>query len=281
MITTIDNGNKIFISYRRSSSKWAAAFLYKLLYATHLRKVFLDIADLKGRWRENLFAALRASDYFVVLLCEGTFSNIRNDSLFLTEVREAIKLEKFIVPILQETTWENLAEPLSRFGLEELKEYQSIDLAYQFNGMENCAEAVNIFTTPTRKKHYIPINTKAISEYLDELEDSDYKEAIEDYYRDDYCQICGSDPEKLYDNFIWWSGGVDIEEGEELIEKAGHCNYCNSVSIKCAKCGSITSLFETDDKQSCEGGCGVYYIHSYSKDGEDIVTAFEDENREY
>jgi hypothetical protein len=47
---------------------------------------------------------------------------------------------------------------------------------------------------------------------------------------------------------------------DELVKKVGSCNYCNSPQMKCAVCGSVTSInLDSYEKVECTGGCGVIY----------------------
>jgi hypothetical protein len=78
---------------------------------------------------------------------------------------------------------------------------------------------------------------------------------------DDYCDICDPDEDHPGANIIMWGSAIYPLTGlEELIQKVGSCNYCNSPQIKCNVCGSITSINLDDyDKVECAGGCGVMY----------------------
>lgn len=43
--------------------------------------------------------------------------------------------------------------------------------------------------------------------------------------------------------------------------KMGHCDWCNGIHVKCAECGSVTPVLESDYDQSmeCEEGCGLKF----------------------
>jgi hypothetical protein len=264
---------KIFISYRRDASRWTAAFLHYVLLNTYGRKTFLDVEDLKGPWRDGVFEALKASTYFVLILARESFNGLDDNSVFLQEIKEALRFEKFIVPIFQEELdWTPFEPFLREFDILPLKNYQSFSLLYQNLGMVNCAESVNNFTTPQRDVPKIQLDSKKIETSINQLEEGEYKESVEHYYEEDTCELC--QPENPFSNFIEWGYGKEIiEEGADLIEKIGYCNYCAGIQVKCAKCGSINGLVEGKD-QTCFG-CGVTYeVFYHAKDGQSYVSAF-------
>ena len=53
---------------------------------------------------------------------------------------------------------------------------------------------------------------------------------------------------------------------------SGNCDWCNSLHIKCAKCGAINAIPESEyDKEiECEGGCGLIYYVDTSDDTDHI-----------
>ena len=53
---------------------------------------------------------------------------------------------------------------------------------------------------------------------------------------------------------------------------SGNCEWCNSLHIKCPKCGAINALpdAEFDTNKECEGGCGLIFFVDTSADFEHI-----------
>ncbi|MBV5323669.1 hypothetical protein JZU51_02835, partial [bacterium] len=87
-----------------------------------------------------------------------------------------------------------------------------------------------------------------------------YEEDLGDLL-EDFCENCVPDENHPGANFIQWGSALYPITGlEELVDKAGHCNYCSSPQIKCRECGSITSI-NTDffENIECSGECGVIY----------------------
>lgn len=41
--------------------------------------------------------------------------------------------------------------------------------------------------------------------------------------------------------------------------RAGNCQWCNTLHIKCPRCESITAISESDEDIECEGGCGLTF----------------------
>lgn len=41
--------------------------------------------------------------------------------------------------------------------------------------------------------------------------------------------------------------------------RAGSCQWCNTLHIKCPRCESITAISESDEDIECEGGCGLTF----------------------
>lgn len=98
---------------------------------------------------------------------------------------------------------------------------------------------------------------------------------------DDYCEICDPDENHPGANIIDWGSAVYPLTGhEELVEKVGSCNFCNSPQIKCNVCGSVTSINLDDfDKVECAGECGVMYqiVVNHREHDYEIEVSREDE----
>ena len=108
----------------------------------------------------------------------------------------------------------------------------------------------------------------------------DYENDLDDLI-DHYCNLCDPEEDHLGENIIMWGSSVYPLTGlEELVEKVGTCNYCNSPQIKCSICGSITSISLDDhDKIECVGECGVMYqiVVDYREHDYEIEVSREDD----
>jgi len=94
---------------------------------------------------------------------------------------------------------------------------------------------------------------------------------------DDYCEICDPDEDHILANYIDWTGdGVSYGDGKDKIASIGRCNFCNGISLRCAKCGAITGVNEGEYGRNveCNGGCGIIFRVTYLRDGGEEVSAY-------
>lgn len=91
----------IFISYRRKGGSEKAELLRLMFEKNGFRskKIFMDTHTLGANdVKPHLQEAIEASDNVIVLITEGCFDEIKNDDLWIFEIKEAIKLQKNIIP---------------------------------------------------------------------------------------------------------------------------------------------------------------------------------------
>lgn len=104
---------------------------------------------------------------------------------------------------------------------------------------------------------------------------------FEDDYEPDYttCEECSGNKERMGNIVNFW-GKLELEneyDAKSPISKftevvSGNCEWCNSLHIKCPKCGAINALpdAEFDTNKECEGGCGLIFFVDTSADFEHI-----------
>lgn len=92
----------IFISYRRNGGSERAEML-KLMFEKNgysSKKIFMDTHTLKASdVKPRLQEAVEASDNFILLITKGCFDEIKEEDLWIFEIKEAIKHHKNIIPI--------------------------------------------------------------------------------------------------------------------------------------------------------------------------------------
>lgn len=91
-------------------------------------------------------------------------------------------------------------------------------------------------------------------------------------YGDDFvrCEECDGNKEG-HGNYVHnWSEleleneyPLDYEYSVYSTVKAGSCDWCNTLHIRCPKCDSVNSFPEINsgEKKECEGGCGLVFIY--------------------
>lgn len=83
------------------------------------------------------------------------------------------------------------------------------------------------------------------------------------------CHMCSGDKEGI-GNVVFFDDKQDLINEYDFHHsnhkfsyvKYGHCDWCNELHIRCAKCNSVTLLsqHQKDQKIDCEGGCGLIYL---------------------
>ena len=113
----------IFISYRRKGGSERAQLLRMMFVNRGFAsgKVFMDTQSLGSNdVKTNLKKAIEASENIIVLITKGSFDRIKNDDLWIFEIKEAIRLHKNIIPVFFDglTSFEstNLPEEVSSIG---------------------------------------------------------------------------------------------------------------------------------------------------------------------
>jgi len=93
----------VFISYRRSASRHLARLIFNDLRANGY-DAFLDVNTMdNGEFDTIILNQIAARAHFVLVLSKGSLERCANEGDWLTrEMREAIRLKRNIVPILEE-----------------------------------------------------------------------------------------------------------------------------------------------------------------------------------
>src|SRR5690606_1016486 len=106
-----------------------------------------------------------------------------------------------------------------------------------------------------------------------------------DFFEDEYepdlitCDVCTGNKDQM-GNMVDFYSRIDlINEYDDTHENhkyssvtSGNCDWCNSLHIRCAKCGAANAIPESEyDKEfECVGGCGLIYYVDTSGDTEHI-----------
>lgn len=92
----------------------------------------------------------------------------------------------------------------------------------------------------------------------------------------DLCDEC--DPgEDHYSGVINWAHPETYDLSEQEVELVGRCDWCNTIQMKCAVCGSTTGIPDVlyGDLAECLGGCGTTFLVTHGEPGgiESVVVA--------
>lgn len=90
---------------------------------------------------------------------------------------------------------------------------------------------------------------------LDELREY---EITFDYF--DYCEECDSG-EDHFPGVIQWTGFEGLTGDINKINEAGHCDWCQSLHLRCQDCNTIIGIPETlyGESVECLGRCGTIF----------------------
>ena len=154
--------NTVFISYRRTSSKHLARLIYMDLKANGF-DVFFDINSVdNGDIDRIILNQIGARAHFILLISPDTLARCANeDDWVLREIQEAVRLERNIVPIVEEGA--NFIHEMSYLPTDlrtilSKKSALTLPNDYFEAGMEKLR--VRFLKTP----EYIKITTPSISE---------------------------------------------------------------------------------------------------------------------
>ena len=123
------DSKKVFISYRRSESKYAAAAIFQNLYSDKY-DVFMDYESLgSGDFERAILSEIAARPHFILLLAPKSLDRVedRNDWL-RREILRAIELERNIVPLFFDGFKFNHVEHLLTGPLAKLKKMNGFDI---------------------------------------------------------------------------------------------------------------------------------------------------------
>jgi hypothetical protein len=129
---------KVFISYRRSESKYAAVAVFQYLTSRGY-DVFMDYESLgSGNFEQVILAEIAARPHFILLLAPKSLDRIveRRDWL-RREIERAIELERNVIPLFFDGFKFNQVERLLTGNLVKLKDFNGFDIYidYFFDGM--------------------------------------------------------------------------------------------------------------------------------------------------
>jgi hypothetical protein len=123
-----DKENTVFISYRRSASRFAARAIFQYLRQKSY-DVFMDVESIdSGDFGKIILNQIAARAHFLIILSKGTVERFSEPNDWLREEFEtALELKRNIVPII-----------LSDFHFEEAKPYLTGKLEYlnKLNGLQ-------------------------------------------------------------------------------------------------------------------------------------------------
>jgi hypothetical protein len=123
----------VFISYRRSVTKYLALMLFKELQQRGY-DVFWDIDGIgAGDFEKIIFEQIEAREHFIVLLAHGTLDRVfEPGDWFRREIEYAIETKRNIVPILIDGFQFSDAEKYLTGELSQLANYNALYLAQDY-----------------------------------------------------------------------------------------------------------------------------------------------------
>jgi tetratricopeptide (TPR) repeat protein len=100
---TSDPQKTVFISYRRSASRYLARLIFKSLHDAGY-DVFLDVNTIdSGAFDEMILRQIAARAHFVLVLSPGALERCQNEGDWLQrEIEEAMRLTRNVIPIIEE-----------------------------------------------------------------------------------------------------------------------------------------------------------------------------------
>ena len=131
----VDFQKTVFISYRRSTSKYLAMLIYKYLTGQS-HDVFLDIESIdSGAFDQAILTEIEARAHFVLLLAPGTLNRCSEPGDWLRqEIEHAMRCERNIVPVLcdQFSFGDPEVKKYLSGSLTQLRRYNALELPYEF-----------------------------------------------------------------------------------------------------------------------------------------------------
>ena len=164
--------NSIFISYRRSVSKYIARSVFLALHYNGY-DAFLDVENINsGTFESIILNQIAARPHFLVILTDGTLERCAEPGDWLRrEIEFAIDLKRNIVPVLVDDFNFSTAPAYLTGKLSKLQEYNGLRLYYEYfdDGMNKLRNRflkhpVNTEITPTP-----PEETKKVAEIIKEV----------------------------------------------------------------------------------------------------------------
>ena len=121
----------IFISYRRTGGAQYARIL-QLMLAQRGYKVFLDYDELTdGKFGEHIKAAIKSAPIFMLVLSKESLERCKNEGDWVRrEIQLAISLNKHIIPVNPDNTFDGIPEDIPNDIKEEVGTHQHSDISF-------------------------------------------------------------------------------------------------------------------------------------------------------
>jgi tetratricopeptide (TPR) repeat protein len=129
----LDLNKSVFISYRRSVSRYIARAIFEHL-RNHRYDVFLDVENIdSGDWATIILNQIAARAHFLIILTPGTLDRCSEPKdMVRREIERAIELKRNIIPILIDEYDFDAARPHMIGKLSGLDQYNALRLPYDF-----------------------------------------------------------------------------------------------------------------------------------------------------
>ena len=121
----------IFISYRRTGGAQYARIL-QLMLAQRGYKVFLDYDELTdGKFGEHIQEAIKSAPIFMLVLSKESLERCKNEGDWVRrEIHLAISLNKHIIPVNPDNTFDGIPEDIPEDIKEEVGTHQHSDISF-------------------------------------------------------------------------------------------------------------------------------------------------------
>lgn len=121
----------IFISYRRTGGAQYARIL-QLMLAQRGYKVFLDYDELTdGKFGEHIQEAIKSAPIFMLVLSKESLERCKNEGDWVRrEIHLAISLNKHIIPVNPDNTFDGIPEDIPEDIKEEVETHQHSDISF-------------------------------------------------------------------------------------------------------------------------------------------------------
>lgn len=128
-----DTRKTIFLSYRRSVTRYLALLIFQTLRARGY-DVFWDIEGIgSGHFDTIILSQIEAREHFVVLLAHGTLDRCDEPGDWLRrEIEHAIQAERNLVPVLVDGFTLDVASQYLTGGMSTLPRYNATNLYFDF-----------------------------------------------------------------------------------------------------------------------------------------------------
>jgi hypothetical protein len=123
---------RVFISYRRDGGAETARLIRYELLARNW-SVFLDVEDLSaGQFDDTLLSEVAAADSFLLILSPNALQNCAKETDWVRkEIRQALKTQRNIVPLLKENASRPDKEELPN-DIESIKSFNCVDYSHVY-----------------------------------------------------------------------------------------------------------------------------------------------------